>query len=102
MKTSVWFDKWCNLGPLSQIVTRRDLYDARFDANATISEMVSDNQWIWSNVWSIRFPEISCLPVPNLSNTSDRAIWRDTNGNEKSFSVKQVWEDYKESETKVN
>ena len=50
MKTSVWFDKWCNLGPLSQIVTRRDLYDARFDANATISEMVSDNQWIWSNV----------------------------------------------------
>ena len=46
--------------------------------------------------------QISCLPVPNLSNTSDRAIWRDTNGNEKSFSVKQVWEDYKESETKVN
>ena len=100
-ETSVWYDKWCEIGPLSQLLTRRDLYDVRFDANSIVADMVYDNQWVWSNELSNRFPEITNIPIPNFTNDRDKAIWKDNNANLQNFSVKQVWVDYKERHPKV-
>ena len=97
----VWYDKQCTIGPFSKFITRRDLYDARFDANATVEDMVRDNQWIWNTEQRSRFPAICNIPVPMFTNDRDEATWKDKNGNLKKFSVKQVWEDYKESEPEV-
>ncbi|PWA63876.1 reverse transcriptase zinc-binding domain-containing protein [Artemisia annua] len=47
-ETSVWYDKWCEIGPLSQMLIRRDLYDARFDANSTVADMADTEQTISS------------------------------------------------------
>ncbi|GJW97791.1 RNA-directed DNA polymerase, eukaryota, reverse transcriptase zinc-binding domain protein [Tanacetum coccineum] len=70
--TSVWFDKWCEIGPLSDYITSRDLYDARYEHDASVASMISN------------------------------AIWRDNNKQIKKFSIKQVWDDYKINGPKVN
>ncbi|GJY98183.1 RNA-directed DNA polymerase, eukaryota, reverse transcriptase zinc-binding domain protein [Tanacetum coccineum] len=42
-RTYVWYDKWNDVGPLSQVTSRRDIYDARFENNATLSHMIVTN-----------------------------------------------------------
>ncbi|GJV13790.1 ribonuclease H-like domain-containing protein [Tanacetum coccineum] len=39
-RISVWYDKWNEFGPLCQTITRRDMYDARFDNKATVADMI--------------------------------------------------------------
>ncbi|GJV34890.1 RNA-directed DNA polymerase, eukaryota, reverse transcriptase zinc-binding domain protein [Tanacetum coccineum] len=46
-RTSVWYDKWNDVGPLSQVILKRDIYDARFENNATMSDMIENNQPSW-------------------------------------------------------
>ncbi|GKE15495.1 hypothetical protein Tco_1423072 [Tanacetum coccineum] len=43
----VWYDKWNDIGPLCQFISRRDIYDARFDNNAIVADMIVNNHWIW-------------------------------------------------------
>ncbi|GJY87170.1 hypothetical protein Tco_0501798, partial [Tanacetum coccineum] len=43
-KTSVWYDKWNDVGPLCQVISRRDIYDVRFENTATLSDMIENNQ----------------------------------------------------------
>ncbi|GJW11588.1 hypothetical protein Tco_1577415 [Tanacetum coccineum] len=93
--TSVWFDKWCNIVPLSDYITSKDLYDVRYDHDASVASMISNGQWKWINEWKDKFAEICKIDVPILNNENDKAIWRDNNGQIKNFSIKQVWEDYK-------
>ncbi|GJY36782.1 hypothetical protein Tco_0422160 [Tanacetum coccineum] len=50
-KISMWHDKWCEKGPLFDIITNRAIYDARFKNNAKVAEMIVDGRWIWSNEW---------------------------------------------------
>ncbi|GKD80903.1 RNA-directed DNA polymerase, eukaryota, reverse transcriptase zinc-binding domain protein [Tanacetum coccineum] len=57
------------------------IYDARFDQNATIADMVVDGQW--------------------LKDDADIVFWKCNNGNKNAFSVSQVWKDYGESLPKV-
>ncbi|GKA14637.1 RNA-directed DNA polymerase, eukaryota, reverse transcriptase zinc-binding domain protein [Tanacetum coccineum] len=44
--TSVWYDKWHQLGPLSNIITRREIYDARFKDNDCVFDMIENNDII--------------------------------------------------------
>ena len=39
-KISMWYDKWCSLGPLNQIITQRDIYDARLSNEMCISDTI--------------------------------------------------------------
>ncbi|GJZ06511.1 RNA-directed DNA polymerase, eukaryota, reverse transcriptase zinc-binding domain protein [Tanacetum coccineum] len=41
--TYVWYDKWHQLGPLSNIITRREIYDARFKDNDCVFDMIENN-----------------------------------------------------------
>ncbi|PWA56768.1 reverse transcriptase domain, Reverse transcriptase zinc-binding domain protein [Artemisia annua] len=34
LKASAWFDKWCSVGPLSLIVSSRDIHRAGFTSNS--------------------------------------------------------------------
>ncbi|GJW92195.1 RNA-directed DNA polymerase, eukaryota, reverse transcriptase zinc-binding domain protein [Tanacetum coccineum] len=66
-RTSVWYDKWNDVGPLSQVISKRDIYDARFENNATLSNMIENNQWACND------------------------------GSVKAFSTRQTWYDYRPS-----
>ncbi|GJZ31357.1 RNA-directed DNA polymerase, eukaryota, reverse transcriptase zinc-binding domain protein, partial [Tanacetum coccineum] len=58
---SLWFDNWCNLGPLFQCISQRDLYDARLDSGLN-------------------------LEVPKLlADTKDKLVWKNMNGQDMKF-----------------
>ncbi|GKA63437.1 RNA-directed DNA polymerase, eukaryota, reverse transcriptase zinc-binding domain protein [Tanacetum coccineum] len=102
---SAWYDKWSEIGPLCQIIDSRDLYDARFDKNAIVADMIHNNQWIWKDEWKTVFPELNIIQVPTLSDTQDKATWRCNNGDLIKFSIRQTWNDcrgsYPETQDRV-
>ncbi|GJS11309.1 RNA-directed DNA polymerase, eukaryota, reverse transcriptase zinc-binding domain protein [Tanacetum coccineum] len=69
---SVWHDKWCEIGPLSQFITNRDIYDTRFNNNAYLADMINNNKWKWHNEWKDVFPGFITIPVPTCINHKDK------------------------------
>ncbi|GJW12092.1 RNA-directed DNA polymerase, eukaryota, reverse transcriptase zinc-binding domain protein [Tanacetum coccineum] len=62
-KTSVWYDKWCTDGPLSKFISRRDIYEARLEDNAKLSD------------------------CPNIE---DKVLWDTNDGRKVEFSTNQA------------
>ncbi|GJR13728.1 hypothetical protein Tco_0796380 [Tanacetum coccineum] len=60
---SMWHDRWCEKGPLTDIITNRVIYDAIFKNNAKVAKMIMDGRWILSNEWRDRtvWKEMSSL-----------------------------------------
>ncbi|GKE62563.1 hypothetical protein Tco_1512930, partial [Tanacetum coccineum] len=89
--TSMWFDNWCRLSPLSQIVTYRDLYDDRLSSDLSVSDMICNEQWRWPIEWMERFPMITNLDVPAINtDNDDKIVWRTKKGRDLNFSVSMV------------
>ncbi|GJT18227.1 RNA-directed DNA polymerase, eukaryota, reverse transcriptase zinc-binding domain protein [Tanacetum coccineum] len=42
--TSIWFDNWCDLGPLFRIISNRSLYSAGLQRNMLVADMISEVQ----------------------------------------------------------
>ncbi|GJV78163.1 hypothetical protein Tco_1509747 [Tanacetum coccineum] len=42
--TNVWFDKWCNEGPLCDIIPFRKRYEARLSERSSIADMIDNNE----------------------------------------------------------
>ena len=55
---SMWFDNWCEVGPLFKIITSRHLYDARFARDTVVADMISDGYWNWQNEWDQTYPMV--------------------------------------------
>ncbi|GKC94174.1 retrovirus-related pol polyprotein from transposon TNT 1-94 [Tanacetum coccineum] len=53
---SVRHDKWYGIGRLSQFVTNRDIYDARFNNKPSLVEMIDNDKWKWHNERKDVFP----------------------------------------------
>ncbi|GKB13442.1 RNA-directed DNA polymerase, eukaryota, reverse transcriptase zinc-binding domain protein [Tanacetum coccineum] len=101
--TSVWYDKWCMEGPLSNLISRRDIYDARLDDNAKVYDMVSNNQWKWRHGWKEKYTMLSILDsVAYLTNRDDRVLWVTNDGDKVRFTTKQAWEDLRVNWPMVN
>ncbi|GJV40441.1 RNA-directed DNA polymerase, eukaryota, reverse transcriptase zinc-binding domain protein [Tanacetum coccineum] len=84
-------DCGCLLSPLSQIVTYRDLYDARLSSDLKVSDMVCNGQWRWPTEWQESFPMITSLDVPAINNDNDdKIVWRTREGRDLDFSVSMV------------
>ncbi|GKE30224.1 hypothetical protein Tco_1445608, partial [Tanacetum coccineum] len=45
--TSMWYDNWCELGPLFRFISNRSLYSARFSKDMVVADMVSNGDWKW-------------------------------------------------------
>ena len=102
-KTSLWYDNWSSLGALSQMVTNRDLYDARLHCELKVCDMVSNGNCLWPEEWYVKYHSITNLAVPNLdSNIEDKVVWRTKNGVEVDFSVSIANCDLKEQNARVD
>ncbi|GJV55061.1 RNA-directed DNA polymerase, eukaryota, reverse transcriptase zinc-binding domain protein [Tanacetum coccineum] len=44
---SDWHDKWCDQGPLERFITYRDIYEARLDNEAKLTDVICNGNWIW-------------------------------------------------------
>nr|GEU69533.1 hypothetical protein [Tanacetum cinerariifolium] len=43
--TYAWYDIWCSLGPLSNVISNRDIYRAGFRLDAKVSDIFSNGAW---------------------------------------------------------
>ncbi|GJU50290.1 RNA-directed DNA polymerase, eukaryota, reverse transcriptase zinc-binding domain protein [Tanacetum coccineum] len=87
-ETSIWFDNWCSLSPLSNFISHRDLYDARLRGDLRVRDMIVNGQWRWPYEWNEKFPMLKNLVVPTIKNgVNDRIVWHDKFGKDVAFSV---------------
>ncbi|GKE10717.1 RNA-directed DNA polymerase, eukaryota, reverse transcriptase zinc-binding domain protein [Tanacetum coccineum] len=90
-ETSVWYDKWEEHGPISKYISDREIYNARFNKNACIADMIKDGNWIWPDDWWSKFPILNNIVVPCLNNERDSANWLNKEGTAIPFYIRGVW-----------
>ncbi|GJS39935.1 putative reverse transcriptase domain-containing protein [Tanacetum coccineum] len=81
----------CNVSPLSDVISNRDIYRARFLLSAKVKDIIVNDSSNWPDAWFSKYNQLSTIGVPHLSNTSDRLVWRDSSNVELEFSVANVW-----------
>nr|GEZ98666.1 RNA-directed DNA polymerase, eukaryota, reverse transcriptase zinc-binding domain protein [Tanacetum cinerariifolium] len=43
--TNICFDKWCDEGPLCDLIPFRSRYEARLDEKTKVADMIVNNEW---------------------------------------------------------
>ncbi|GJY63033.1 RNA-directed DNA polymerase, eukaryota, reverse transcriptase zinc-binding domain protein [Tanacetum coccineum] len=81
-KTPVWFDYWSNLGVLSEVISYRDLYDARMETNLTLKDFWKNHKGQWPVEWSSLFPMITQIyNITLIPDKRDDLWWKSNDGN---------------------
>ncbi|GJZ16448.1 RNA-directed DNA polymerase, eukaryota, reverse transcriptase zinc-binding domain protein [Tanacetum coccineum] len=96
---------WCQgpSGPLCDIVTSREIYDVGLSIEPNIADLVIKYEGNWLEGWNCEYPVLNQYVLPIIhKGKEDEAIWVDKHGNENLFSVKMVWNDLIDEETKVD
>ncbi|GJZ98119.1 reverse transcriptase domain, reverse transcriptase zinc-binding domain protein [Tanacetum coccineum] len=88
---SDWYDNWCSLGPLTDIISNHDIYGAGFRLYSKVNEVINAGQWRWPPKWDSKYPTIRHITIPILDNGSDRLVWKNADSKEEEFSVATVW-----------
>ncbi|GJR10703.1 putative reverse transcriptase domain, reverse transcriptase zinc-binding domain protein [Tanacetum coccineum] len=90
---SVWHDGWCDVSPLSAIVSSCNLYRAGFSHATVLKEVIINGQFAWPQEWNIRYPILDSIYTPLLvPNMLDTLEWRGHDGGIRAFSMSEVWE----------
>ncbi|GJZ55432.1 RNA-directed DNA polymerase, eukaryota, reverse transcriptase zinc-binding domain protein [Tanacetum coccineum] len=101
--TSVWFDKWCHDTPLGEKITFKDRYEARLSKGLKVAEMINNKVWKWPSEWNTKFSWIKDMRTPNLEEgKNDCNVWMDDNGNRRKFSIRKVWDIFKENKPEIS
>ncbi|XP_071729197.1 uncharacterized protein [Rutidosis leptorrhynchoides] len=94
---SAWFNRWSELGCLADMISKRDLYDSRLSLNLKVADLIFNGQWIWTEEILDRYPALSSLNVPALSDNDDVAVWATSDNKHVHFSTKQAWVDLRDN-----
>lgn len=87
-----WFDRRSLLGPISDTVTTREIYDAWFKVDTSVAELINSGNGNWPEGWVEEYPILSQYHRPMLCNgLNDETVWVDTLGNERMFGTRTVW-----------
>ncbi|GJR98294.1 RNA-directed DNA polymerase, eukaryota, reverse transcriptase zinc-binding domain protein [Tanacetum coccineum] len=99
---SVWYDKWNSVVSLSSMISKKEIFYAGFKDQDKIQDVLDDNRWKWPQNWKDKYPWITNIQTPYITNQPDQAIWVDNNGKEKRFSTNTVWKDVRGNHEEVN
>ncbi|GJR45485.1 RNA-directed DNA polymerase, eukaryota, reverse transcriptase zinc-binding domain protein [Tanacetum coccineum] len=100
--TSVWYDKWHQCGPLSDNISRREIYDARFQDDDCVADLIDNGRWKWPNNWLSKFSMLESIVVPYLNENQDKVVWINNNNKSIKFAIKDVWMDLRTQHSKVD
>ncbi|GJS63484.1 hypothetical protein Tco_0678048 [Tanacetum coccineum] len=89
---SAWFDNWCLLGPLSDIISNRDIYSASYNRSAKVKYIIVNTSWSWPDAWMSKYSDLGPIEVPHLTNINDTLVWKDLSNVDVRFSVVNAWE----------
>ncbi|GJW52643.1 hypothetical protein Tco_0096728 [Tanacetum coccineum] len=85
-KTFLWFDRWCDVSPLADSISSRDMFPEGFNLSTKVCDAIVNEEWKWSQELLVKYPWLSIIVVPNLlDGPQDRLIWHDINGNQIPF-----------------
>lgn len=99
--TSAWYDTWCDIGPLQNLVSFREISKAGFDEKSKVSDIMGVNGWSCPADWFVKFPSMMQIQVPLSIHRPDRLVWRANDGSEGEFSASNVWEAVRERKNVV-
>ncbi|GJW00473.1 RNA-directed DNA polymerase, eukaryota, reverse transcriptase zinc-binding domain protein [Tanacetum coccineum] len=100
--TSMWHDKWCNIGPLDRFISNIDVYNAKLDNEARVADLIQDGVWKWPNEWIELFPELLQILTPCLdSQKKDTVWWVNLDKEEVRFSTNNAWRCLRDNWPKV-
>ncbi|GJR13116.1 hypothetical protein Tco_0795768 [Tanacetum coccineum] len=73
---SVFYDKWCSYGPLSEMISRRSIYDERINDDIVIAYIVNNGKWTWPEEWKSIYPILNSIHDPIIKDSEDMVLWR--------------------------
>ncbi|GKC01404.1 RNA-directed DNA polymerase, eukaryota, reverse transcriptase zinc-binding domain protein [Tanacetum coccineum] len=100
--TSIWYDRWNQCGPLSNIINRRDIYDARLKTTDCVANMIEEERWKWPSEWLGKFPVLREIKIPILNQNQDQIVWINSKGRHVKFTIRDVWMDMRSQYDKVD
>ncbi|GKC11904.1 CASP-like protein 4A3 [Tanacetum coccineum] len=102
-RTSLWFDRWSNLSPLSNIILVCDWYRAGLNASSTVRDVMYNGTWNSPLYLINKYPLLQTIPMPYMDATvPDCLEWRDELGMAKPFCVSLVWSSIRPRNDRVN
>ncbi|GJS46821.1 hypothetical protein Tco_0596942 [Tanacetum coccineum] len=100
-RTSLWFDTWCDLVPLSNMISNRDIHRAGLNMHSTVKDIIVNGTWVWPQFLNEKYTFLSTIHVPLLVDESvDQYEWRNSGGHAKKFSVSIVWDSIRPRDVK--
>ncbi|GKA03823.1 putative reverse transcriptase domain, reverse transcriptase zinc-binding domain protein [Tanacetum coccineum] len=91
LSTFAWFDTWSSTGPLSNVISNRDIHRAGFSLNSKVADVLNHNNGAWPHAWVVKYPILAGTIIPTLSNNSDEYVLRNLNNKEEGYSVSAIW-----------
>nr|GEY66007.1 hypothetical protein [Tanacetum cinerariifolium] len=64
--TSLWFNWWCPQSLLISYITLRDVYNAGYNLQNCVADLVLDDGWAWPQEWILKAPNIGQIQFPHL------------------------------------
>ncbi|XP_022040986.1 uncharacterized protein LOC110943551 [Helianthus annuus] len=100
--TSVWYDNWSGISPLSSFLSSRTITREGFSLQATVADLSSNGSWLWPAAWRDTYRVLIQLDqVQRDANNQDCLLWKD--GDEVSdYSSSGVWNSIRISDPEVN
>ncbi|XP_076941343.1 uncharacterized protein LOC143610868 [Bidens hawaiensis] len=97
--TYVWYDNWCAMRPLIDMVSTRSIHREGFSLSDKVSNLVEEGFWRWPVEWNSIFHSVQ---FPSIQNHKDDEVWiKDLNGKFVQFSVKDIWHAFRTKDRKV-
>ncbi|GJZ24374.1 RNA-directed DNA polymerase, eukaryota, reverse transcriptase zinc-binding domain protein [Tanacetum coccineum] len=94
--TNMWHDYWCDIGPNDEIVTRRQIFSAGFQNNATVASMFGDGQSKIPDDWISQNSLLKQVKPTLNKNSVDKVRWQSNDKNMVKFSIHRVWKDLRD------
>nr|KAJ0193875.1 hypothetical protein LSAT_V11C800388240 [Lactuca sativa] len=93
--TNMWFDNWHQLGPLSYVLSHREISNAGYNIRDKVSDVIVDGNWNWPTEWIEMIPQLGDYHVPRLvTEEKDQVHWINHKGKTVPFAVNQVFSSF--------
>ncbi|XP_071695601.1 uncharacterized protein [Rutidosis leptorrhynchoides] len=99
--SSAWYDSWCNIGPIANTVSHRDIARAGWHDKTVVRDIMDNVGMKLPSDWYQKYPTLQTLVPPVLSNHPDQYGWSYSQGPLDIFSVHRAWDSLRAHSPKV-
>ncbi|GJT73883.1 auxin efflux carrier [Tanacetum coccineum] len=98
---SLWYDKWCSISPLADVISNRDLHRVGLTTMSKVRDIIHDGSLSWPADLEVKYPILNSTTYPHVFPLeSDKLEWRFL-GAVEPFSVSTVWKAIRPRDVKV-